>query len=293
MSIEDGQPGRGQPPAGPLTWVGWIHGGAALSALVFGVLHFSEERQLAAAQGDVWRLVMRAGGERVSLKELLRLSLTKLFVDQALPSAGARRVTGDRDGRDRREHDLVPRGQCRLPVQGLREFPALPMVAIQLGWMTAEVGRQPWIVYGLLRTRDAVSKVVPASHVLFSIVLFSVIYALLSLRADRRVARAGGDGGGPRTVPAVPARFGPWCLSPVSAVTASALVVVALEIDPLLVLALGARPAGHSVYSGASSPLRLRAMLLIALVGMPLVVGYTVLIYRQFRGAVRLDEASY
>lgn len=55
----------------------------------------------------------------------------------------------------------------------------LPMVAIQLGWLTAEVGRQPWIVYGLLRTRDAVSKAVPASHVLFSIVLFSIIYALL------------------------------------------------------------------------------------------------------------------
>ncbi len=55
----------------------------------------------------------------------------------------------------------------------------LPMIAIQLGWMTAEVGRHSWIVYGLLRTRDAVSKVVPASHVLFSIVLFSIIYALL------------------------------------------------------------------------------------------------------------------
>jgi cytochrome d ubiquinol oxidase subunit I len=41
------------------------------------------------------------------------------------------------------------------------------------------VGRQPWIVYGLLRTRDAVSKIVPASHVLFSLVLFSIIYALL------------------------------------------------------------------------------------------------------------------
>jgi cytochrome d ubiquinol oxidase subunit I len=55
----------------------------------------------------------------------------------------------------------------------------LPMIAIQLGWLTAEIGRQPWIVYGLLRTRDAVSKVVPAPEVLFSIVLFSVIYALL------------------------------------------------------------------------------------------------------------------
>jgi cytochrome d ubiquinol oxidase subunit I len=55
----------------------------------------------------------------------------------------------------------------------------LPMIAIQLGWITAEVGRQPWIVYGLLRTRDAVSKIVPASHVLFSLVLFSIMYALL------------------------------------------------------------------------------------------------------------------
>jgi cytochrome d ubiquinol oxidase subunit I len=55
----------------------------------------------------------------------------------------------------------------------------LPMIAIQLGWTTAEVGRQPWIVQGLLRTGDAVSKVVPAPQILFSIVLFSIIYALL------------------------------------------------------------------------------------------------------------------
>lgn len=57
----------------------------------------------------------------------------------------------------------------------------LPMLAIQLGWMTAEVGRQPWIVYGLMRTRDAVSKVVGAGELLFSIVLFGAIYALLGL----------------------------------------------------------------------------------------------------------------
>jgi cytochrome d ubiquinol oxidase subunit I len=55
----------------------------------------------------------------------------------------------------------------------------LPMIAIQLGWTTAEVGRQPWIVQGLLRTSDAVSKVVPAAHVFSSILLFSVIYVLL------------------------------------------------------------------------------------------------------------------
>jgi cytochrome d ubiquinol oxidase subunit I len=55
----------------------------------------------------------------------------------------------------------------------------LPMIAIQLGWTTAEVGRQPWIVQGLLRTGDAVSKVVPASQVFFSLVLFSILYLLL------------------------------------------------------------------------------------------------------------------
>jgi cytochrome d ubiquinol oxidase subunit I len=54
-----------------------------------------------------------------------------------------------------------------------------PMLAIQLGWMTAEAGRQPWIVYGLMRTRDAVSKVVTAPEVLFSIVLFSLVYLAL------------------------------------------------------------------------------------------------------------------
>jgi len=57
----------------------------------------------------------------------------------------------------------------------------LPMIAIQLGWVTAEVGRQPWMVCGLMRTRDAVSKVVGAPQVLFSIVLFSVIYAVLGV----------------------------------------------------------------------------------------------------------------
>jgi cytochrome d ubiquinol oxidase subunit I len=55
----------------------------------------------------------------------------------------------------------------------------IPTVTIQLGWMAAEAGRQPWIVYGLMRTRDGVSKVVSAPEVLFSIILFSAIYLLL------------------------------------------------------------------------------------------------------------------
>jgi len=57
--------------------------------------------------------------------------------------------------------------------------PILPMLAIQLGWAAAEVGRQPWIVWGQLRTVDAISKAVPAGEVLLSLVLFTAFYTLV------------------------------------------------------------------------------------------------------------------
>ncbi|MCA9650841.1 MAG: cytochrome ubiquinol oxidase subunit I [Myxococcales bacterium] len=56
-----------------------------------------------------------------------------------------------------------------------------PYLANQTGWVAAEVGRQPWVVYGLLRTRDAVSTVVHPEHVLASLVLFSLFYLALLL----------------------------------------------------------------------------------------------------------------
>ncbi|GAB4493493.1 MAG: cytochrome ubiquinol oxidase subunit I [Saprospiraceae bacterium] len=55
----------------------------------------------------------------------------------------------------------------------------LPQIANQLGWYSAEVGRQPWVVYGLLRTSDALSKAVTADQVWFSLILFGFVYALL------------------------------------------------------------------------------------------------------------------
>jgi cytochrome d ubiquinol oxidase subunit I len=54
-----------------------------------------------------------------------------------------------------------------------------PYIANQAGWVAAEVGRQPWIVYGLLRTSDAVSESVAGNQVLGSILMFGVIYGLL------------------------------------------------------------------------------------------------------------------
>ncbi len=55
----------------------------------------------------------------------------------------------------------------------------LPVLTCQLGWIMAEVGRQPWIVYGLLKTKDAYSVTVSGGEILFSILLFSVIYIFL------------------------------------------------------------------------------------------------------------------
>lgn len=55
----------------------------------------------------------------------------------------------------------------------------MPQIANQVGWFTAEMGRQPWVVYGLLRTSDALSKSVGANQVLFSLIMFSLIYSLL------------------------------------------------------------------------------------------------------------------
>jgi cytochrome d ubiquinol oxidase subunit I len=54
----------------------------------------------------------------------------------------------------------------------------LPYIAIWAGWTLTEVGRQPWIVYGLMRTSDAVSPV-GAGEVGFTLVLMTVLYALL------------------------------------------------------------------------------------------------------------------
>ncbi len=54
-----------------------------------------------------------------------------------------------------------------------------PQLANQLGWFSAEVGRQPYIVYNLLKTEDALSKSVTSGEVITSLIMFSTIYLLL------------------------------------------------------------------------------------------------------------------
>jgi cytochrome d ubiquinol oxidase subunit I len=67
-------------------------------------------------------------------------------------------------------------------------------IAVWTGWFVAEVGRQPWVVYGLLRTADAHSPNVVAGEVMTSLVLFVVVYALIFLSGAfyiYRILRAG------------------------------------------------------------------------------------------------------
>jgi cytochrome d ubiquinol oxidase subunit I len=59
-------------------------------------------------------------------------------------------------------------------------FP-FPYIANTAGWMTAELGRQPWVVYGLMRTRDAASPLVHPGSALFTLIGFAGLYLVLGL----------------------------------------------------------------------------------------------------------------
>jgi cytochrome bd ubiquinol oxidase subunit I len=59
-------------------------------------------------------------------------------------------------------------------------FP-FPYIANTLGWMTAELGRQPWLIYGLFHTGDGVSKVVSNGNTIFTLIGFTGLYFVLGL----------------------------------------------------------------------------------------------------------------
>ncbi len=64
----------------------------------------------------------------------------------------------------------------------------LPYIACELGWIVAEVGRQPWIVYGLLKTSDAASPIA-SSQVLISLIAFIGVYGLLGMTGFYLIAK--------------------------------------------------------------------------------------------------------
>jgi cytochrome d ubiquinol oxidase subunit I len=70
----------------------------------------------------------------------------------------------------------------------------LPLLANSFGWIFTEMGRQPWTVFGVLRTRDSVSPNVGAGSVLTSLAVFTLLYGVLAvveLWLMARYAKAG------------------------------------------------------------------------------------------------------
>jgi cytochrome d ubiquinol oxidase subunit I len=79
----------------------------------------------------------------------------------------------------------------------------LPYIALQAGWIVTEVGRQPWIVYGIMRTKDAVSPIA-GSQVGVSLAAFIVVYTVLGLVAFYLIRKFAIQGPAPEPA-AVPA----------------------------------------------------------------------------------------
>ncbi len=77
---------------------------------------------------------------------------------------------------------------------------ALPLLANTAGWLFTETARQPWLVYGLLQTRDGVSTNVSTGFVAVTLFGFTALYGVLGVicfRIVRRIARAGPDNAAP------------------------------------------------------------------------------------------------
>ena len=57
--------------------------------------------------------------------------------------------------------------------------PIAAILSIQAGWATAEIGRQPWIVYVQLKTADAISAAVSPGSIILTLVLFALVYTVI------------------------------------------------------------------------------------------------------------------
>ena len=71
--------------------------------------------------------------------------------------------------------------ESRLLLWALMMLAPFPYIATTFGWMTAELGRQPWLIYGLMRTTQGVSPPVTEGDVLFTLIGFFGMYAVLSV----------------------------------------------------------------------------------------------------------------
>ncbi len=79
--------------------------------------------------------------------------------------------------RTRKGRDL-PKARWFLPA--MISLPFMPLLANSFGWIFTETARQPWAVFGLIKTEDGVSAVVSAGSVLFTMIVFTLLYGVLA-----------------------------------------------------------------------------------------------------------------
>jgi cytochrome d ubiquinol oxidase subunit I len=60
-------------------------------------------------------------------------------------------------------------------------MPFLPLIGISFGWIFTESARQPWVVFGLMKTKDGVSTVVSTGEVAFTMIAFTLLYGVLAV----------------------------------------------------------------------------------------------------------------
>ena len=72
----------------------------------------------------------------------------------------------------------TPRGRWFAPA--MISLPFIPLLANSFGWIFTETARQPWAVFGLIKTSDGVSQVVSAGAVLFTMIVFTLLYGILA-----------------------------------------------------------------------------------------------------------------
>jgi cytochrome d ubiquinol oxidase subunit I len=72
----------------------------------------------------------------------------------------------------------TPRGRWFAPA--MISLPFIPLLANSFGWIFTETARQPWAVFGLIKTEDGVSQVVSAGAVLFTMIVFTLLYGILA-----------------------------------------------------------------------------------------------------------------
>jgi cytochrome d ubiquinol oxidase subunit I len=69
-------------------------------------------------------------------------------------------------------------------------MPFLPILANSFGWIFTETARQPWVVFGVFKTEDGVSPTVGAASVLFTMIVFTLLYGVLAVIEFKLMIRA-------------------------------------------------------------------------------------------------------